>query len=150
MSVRVSTARTRRSQGSTLVEFAMVAFLVIIVLLSVVEMSRMMLTYTTVANSARAAARYAVVHGASRTGTGTNGPSGPGANPTEVLLVATNFAKAGLLQPASLTVNVTYPAGTNVVGSAVEVAVSYAYTPFVGLLPLSVSLSNTSRGVIVF
>jgi Flp pilus assembly protein TadG len=128
----------------------MVVFLLIIVLLSVVEMARMVLVYTTVTNAARAAARYAIVHGSSRTGTGSSGPSGPGANPTEVVQVAKNFASTGMLDVTTLTVNVTYPAGTNSVGSTVQVAVSYTYNPFIGMLPLRVPLSNASRGVIVF
>jgi Flp pilus assembly protein TadG len=151
MRTAVSTARRRRSRGGTLVEFTMVVFLLIIVLLSVVEMGRMVLVYTTVTNSARAAARYAIVHGASRTpGMGKDGPSGPSANPAEVVQVVKDFASTGLLDVNSLTINVTYPAGINTVGSTVNVAVSYTYNPFIGMLPLRVPLSNVSRGVIVF
>jgi Flp pilus assembly protein TadG len=146
----VCAARRKRSRGGTLVEFTMVVFLLVIVLLSVVEMGRMVLVYTTVTNSARAAARYAIVHGASRTGTGKDGPSGPGANPAEIVQVVKDFASTGLLDVNSLTINVTYPAGVNTVGGTVDVAVSYTYNPFIGMLPLRVPLSNASRGVIVF
>jgi Flp pilus assembly protein TadG len=132
-----------------LIEFTLCAFLLIIVLLSVVEMSRMVLAYTAVSNAARAAARYAIVHGSSRTGSGIDGPSGPGANPTEVVQFAKNFAKAGLIDPTRVTVNVTYTGG-NSVGNSVQVGVSYLYNPLIGMLPLSVPLSNVSRGVIVF
>ena len=47
----------RCGRGQTLVEFSLVAFLCMILLLSIVEISRMALVYTTVANAARAGAR---------------------------------------------------------------------------------------------
>ena len=146
----ISVRRRHTSAGSTLIEFALCVFLLMIVLLSVVEMSRLVLVYTAVSNAARAAARYAIVHGSSRTGSGVDGPSGPGANPPQVVQVATNFAKASLINPARLAVTVTYTGG-NSVGSSVQVGVSYSYDPFIGLIPLGgIPLSNVSRGVIVF
>jgi Flp pilus assembly protein TadG len=150
MNPAVLSTRRKKSRGGTLIEFTLVAFLLIIVLLSVVEMGRMVLVYTTVTNSARAAARYAIVHGGLRTGSGTNGPSGPADDPPEVVQVVKNFAHTGLLDVTRLTIQVTYPNGTNTVGSSVNVVVSYAYNPMIGLLPLRVPLSNASRGVIVF
>lgn len=147
--MRAGTRGRTRSRGGTLVEFAICAFLMVIVMLSVVEMARMLLVFTTVANSARAAARYAIVHGALRTGSGTNGPSGPGNDPTEVVLVAKNFASTGAIDTTRLTVSVTYIGG-NAVGNSVNVAVSYPYDPLVGYLPLVVPLRSSSRGVIVF
>jgi Flp pilus assembly protein TadG len=146
----ISVRRRNTSAGSTLVEFALCIFLLMIVLLSIVEMSRMMLVYTAVSNAARAAARYAIVHGSSRTGGGVDGPSGPGTDPPQVVLVATNFARASLIDPARLTVTVNYTGG-NSVGNSVQVGVSYSYDPFIGLIPLAnIPLSNVSRGVIVF
>ncbi len=147
--MRTGGRRRRKSRGGTLVEFAICAFLMVIVLLSVVELARMVLVFTAVANSARAAARYAIVHGSSRTGSGTNGPSGPGSNPAEVVLVAKNFAGTGALDITRLTISVTYTGG-NAVGNSVTVAVSYPYDPLVGYLPLAVPLRSTSRGVIVY
>lgn len=147
--MRAGVGRRRNSRGGTLVEFAICAFLLVIMLLSVVEMARMVLVFTTIANSARAAARYAIVHGASRTGSGTNGPSGPGNNPAEVVQVVKNFASTGALDTTRLTIVVTYIGG-NAVGGSVNVAVSYPYDPLIGYLPLAVPLSSASRGVIVF
>jgi len=59
--------RLRSERGSTLVEFGQVAFLLITTMLAMVEFGRMLVVYTTVANSARAGARYAIVHGNART-----------------------------------------------------------------------------------
>lgn len=142
--------RRATSAGAALVEFTLSGFLMIVVLFSVVEIGRMMLVLTTVTNAARAASRYAIVHGANRTGSGVNGPSGPGDDPPQVVAVATNYAEAGLIAASRLTVDVTYPNGTNTVGSPVVVSVSYAYNPMLGMLPLGVNLRNVSRGIIAF
>ena len=145
----ISTRRRWRSRGASLIEFSLCAFLVVMVLASVVEMGRLLVLYTNVTNAARAAARYAIVHGSTRTGTGVNGPSGPGANPTEVVQVARNFAS--LLNQTNLTVAVTYPNGTNSVGSLVQVTVSCPYDTLLGYFTFSgLTVRNTSQGVIVF
>jgi Flp pilus assembly protein TadG len=144
----VALRRRRRSQGSGLVEFAIVAFLLVMVLLSVIEMARMMLLTTAVTNAARAAVRYAIVHGSNRTGSGVDGPSGPGADPAEVVQVARNYAS--VLNTSALVVSVTYPNGSNTVGSLVTVSLSYPFDPLLGYFPLSLTLRNTSQGVIAF
>ena len=117
--------------------------------LSVVETARLFLAFTAVTNAARSAARYAIVHGEDRTGSGFHGPSGPG-NTIEVENVARNFLSLGTVDVTAATVNVTYPADDNDIGDPVEVAVSCPYSPLFGLLPLNTTLRNTSRGVIVF
>lgn len=141
-------------EGSSLVEFSLITVMFIIVLLSVVEMGRMVLVYTTMANSARAGARYAIVHGGDRTGvgaTGVNGPSGPGST-TQVQTVVTNYAKAGLLDTSKLTITVSYPNATNSVGSPVSVSVTYRYDPMMRYFGsiLNTTLGSTSEGVITY
>jgi len=138
--------RWRENRGSSLIEFALIAFTFIIVLLSVVEMGRMVLVYTAIANAARAGARYAIVHGADQ----TVSPSGPG-NVTNVQTVVKNFASAGLVNTALLTVTVSYPNG-NTAGSPVQVTVTYPYDPLVGYFSsiLNTTLASTSEGVITF
>jgi Flp pilus assembly protein TadG len=138
-------------QGSAMLEFTLIAVMFVIVLLGVVEMGRMVLVFTTVANSARAGARYAIVHGAERTGSGVNGPSGPGST-TQVQTVVQNFASAGLLNTSNLTVTVSYPNGLNTAGSPVSVTVTYPYDAFVPYFSslLNRTLGSTSEGVITF
>jgi len=145
----------RSDSGSSLVEFAFVAVLFIIVLLSVVEMTRMALVYTTMTQAARAGARYAIVHGGERTGSGVDGPSGIACAPTsctQINTVVQNFASAGLLNTDDLTVTVSYPDGANTVGSRVNVTVSYTYDPLVSYFGsvLNKNLGSTSQGVITF
>lgn len=137
--------------GSSLVEFSLISFMFVIVLLGVVEMGRMVLVYTTVANATRAGARYAIVHGGDRTGSGIDGASGPG-NVNEIQTVVQNFASAGLINTSNLTISVTYPDGNNSAGSSVSVTTTYPYDPLVTYFNsfLSATMGSTSEGVITF
>ena len=139
--------RWKMDRGSTMVEFSLIVFMFIIMLFGVVELGRMVLVYTTVANAARAGARYAIVHG----GDLTTGASGPG-NTTQIQTVVQNYASAGLLNTNNLTITVNYPYGTNTAGSPVSVTVTYPYDPLVNYFnsALSVNLGSTSEGVITF
>ena len=142
--------RWREDRGSTMIEFCLISVMLVIVLLGVVEMGRMVLVYTTIANAAREGARYAIVHGADQTAS----PSGPG-NPCtcpDVQTVVKNFASAGLLNTDSLTITVSYPDGSNTAGSHVSVKVTYPYDPFVNYFSsiLNQTLGSTSQGVITF
>jgi Flp pilus assembly protein TadG len=143
-----SLRRKRSQRGATIIEFALVAFQLILIMLALFEFSRMVLVTTTVANAARTGVRYAIVHGSTRTGTGTDGPSGPGQT-ANVSATVTNFAQAGLLDTGRLTINVSYPDGNSDPGSRVVVTLSYPYDPFT-VLPLGVDLRSTTEGVITF
>ena len=136
--------------GQTLVEFSLVFLMSFMLMLAVVEISRMVLVYTTVANAARAGARYAVVHGSNHTGAGANGPSGPANNPPQVVTVIKNFASAGLLQTSNLLITVNYPGGSNAPGQLLSVTVIYPYDPFTSFLPLRVRLGSVTQGVILY
>jgi Flp pilus assembly protein TadG len=138
-------------RGQSLVEFSVVALLTVLMLLFVVEMGRMVLVSTTVANAARAGVRYAIVHGSTRaTGTTVNSASGPGNNPAQVLTAVTNFASAGPLTTSLLIVTVTYPGGSNAPGQSVNVSVVYPYDPLTTYFSKTVRLGSTAQGVIVF
>ena len=143
--------RVKCEEGSTLLEFPLICVMFILVLLSVVEIGRMVLVYTTVANAARAGARYAIVHGGDRTGSGVNGPSGPGST-SQIQTVVQNFASGGLLTTSRPTINVSYPDGTNTPGSRVSVQVTYPYDPLVSYFNASLSstVGSMSQGVIAF
>ena len=114
-------------------------------------MGRMILVYTTVANSARAGARYAIVHGSSRgAGSGSTNASGPSSNPAQVLTVVKDFASAGMLTTSKLVITVAYPGSSNAPGQLVNVTVSYPYDPLTTWLPLRVNLGSTTQGIIAF
>jgi Flp pilus assembly protein TadG len=123
----------------------------VIMLLFVVELGRMLLVYTAVANAARAGLRYAIVHGSSRAAGGTvNSASGPGSNPAQVLTVVTDFASAGLLTTSLLVVNVTYPGSSNAPGQSVNVTVVYPYNPLIAYFSKTLRLGSAAQGIIVF
>ncbi len=116
------------------------------VMFAVVEFGRMVLVSTTVANAARTGIRYAIVHGGTRTGTGADGPSGPG-SVAEIQTNVRRYAGVGLLDTSRLVMDITYPDGNNNPGSRVQVTVRYPYNPFT-VLPLRVNLGSTTQGVI--
>jgi Flp pilus assembly protein TadG len=127
------------------------AVLTVIMLLFVVEIGRMVLVYTTVANAARAGVRYAIVHGSSRSaGATVDSASGPGNNPTQVVTVVKNFASAGLLTTSRLVVTVTYPGGSNAPGQYVTVSAVYPYDPLITYFSKTLRLGSASQGIIVF
>lgn len=139
-----------RQRGATQVEMALSTFLLVMLLLVIVDFSRMMLVFTAVTNAARAGTRYAIVHGSDRSaGTGVDGSSSS-ANYSQITTVVQNFAGTGLLDPSKLTIAVNYPDNSNSAGSRVSVSVSYPFRPLVGYFPLSATLANTSEGVITF
>ena len=137
--------------GQSLVEFSIVCFMLCILTLAVFEMGRMVLVYATIANAARVGARYAVVHGSSRSvGASASNASGPSNNPAQVLSVVTNFASAGILTTSRLVITVTYPGSSNAPGQLVDVTVSYPYDPLTTFLPFRVNMGSTTQGVIAF
>ena len=140
-----------RRDGQGLFEFAVVTLLTVIMLLFVVEMGRVVLVSTTVANAARAGVRYAVVHGNSRAaGTTVNNASGPGNNPAQVVTAVTNFASAGPLTTSLLIVNVTYPGASNAPGQSVNITVVYPYDPLTNYFSHTLRLGSSAQGIIVF
>ena len=145
------TTRLAVRAGQSLVEFSIVCFMLYILALAVFEMGRMVLVYATVANAARVGARYAVVHGSSRSaGAGASNASGPSNNPAQVLSVVTNVASAGILTTSRLVITVTYPGSSNAPGQLVDVTVSYPYDPLTTFLPFRVNMGSTTQGVIAF
>lgn len=138
-------------RGQTLVEFSVVALLTVLMLLFVVEVSRMVLVYTTVANAARAGVRYAIVHGNTRSpGSTVDSASGPAGNPSQVLTVVNNFASAGLLTTSRLVVNITYPDASNAPGKRVSITVVYPYDPLTTYFSHTLRLGSAAQGIIVF
>jgi Flp pilus assembly protein TadG len=135
-------------QGGTLIEFSVALLLVFTVLFGVFETGRLLFTFATLAEAARAGVRYAIVHGADRTGSGVNGPSSP-SDYSQVTLVVQNLASAAGLSLAAPTV--TYGANPPVPGTSVTVTVSYTFTPVSALLSsLGVTLGSTTQGTICY
>jgi Flp pilus assembly protein TadG len=128
--------KTARHPGQAMVEFAIVALSFLVIIFGIMQMSEAVYCYTAVADAAREAARYAMVHS----------PTSPNpATTAQIQQVAINAASG--LNSSNLTVNVTWPADPNIsTQSDAQVAVSYAYSiqiPLVGTT--NFNLSSTSR-----
>jgi hypothetical protein len=149
-------SRDACAAGSTLVEFALVLFQLMLVLLAGIEFARMVVVYTSLVDAANMGTRYAIVHGSQNTGSTApvpgvdpgSRPSGPGNNPVDVVNTI-KYWKTGL-DPAKLNVSVTYANGSNDPGSIVTVKVWYLYEPFT-LLPIkNMKIGAVSAGVIMY
>jgi Flp pilus assembly protein TadG len=125
------------SRGQTLVEFSFTVFMLVMVLLGVVEIGRMVLVYTTIANAAKAGVRYAEVHGADSA-----------VSASQVQTVVQNYLSAAPLSSASATITSSGVGGA--IGSPVSVTVTYPYDPLTSYFPLTVTLGSSSQGVITF
>ena len=143
-------------RGSSMVEVTLTVSLMLTVIFGIVECGRLMMAYTTLSDAARLGTRYAMVHGGYRTGSGMDGPSGPG-NTTNIETTVLGLTNAAGLTPA--TVQVTYyppasnptAAASNGVGNSVQVTVQYTFNAIVPLIPLvNVTLSSTSEGTICY
>lgn len=142
--------RLRRSEGATLVEFSLVALMLVIMLLGVVEIGRMVLVYTALNDAARAGVRYAIVHGSDTGVLSTCAPNGCSGINTAVQ----TYASAGLINGANVTTSVAFPdkGSPDIPGSHVTVTVTYTYDPLISYFSskLNVGMGATSEGVIVF
>jgi Flp pilus assembly protein TadG len=137
-------------RGQTLVEFSLSAFMLIMLLMGVVEICRIILVYTTIANASRAGVRYAIVHG-------THNPP-----TTSVTNVVNSYLGVGSVNTGTVTVNVEYLgapgctglgciAGCTNPGCAVTVTVNYPYNPLFSYFPITtLHLASKSQGVITF
>ena len=124
-------------------------------LLSIVEMSRMILVYTSRLPMRRMPAC------ATRSFTELTIPALPSAVGTScaptsctagVAQVVQEYASTGLINPSNLTATVSLPNSSNAAGKTVQVTVTYTYDPMVSYFSskLNVNMGATSEGVIVF
>src|SRR5438552_2760954 len=89
--------RLSDKRGQTLVEFSLSTLMLVMLLIGVVEICRIVLVYTTIANAARAGVRYAIVHGTN------NAPV------TSVEQIVKNYLGPGSVNTGTVTVTVNYP-----------------------------------------
>ena len=152
------------SRGQALVEFALVALMLIILILSMLELVSMMHTYNTLADSAKEGVRYAIVHG-----TNNSSPSGPTCPCVDIdgpaapygttpgngsgFGVVKTFAQYSLHDITGLTVTVSYPDTTNKPENQppnrVQVVVSYPYRPFFNLGWPNITVNAAAQGRIM-
>ncbi len=148
-------ARQRLQRGQAAVEFALVVVFLVVLLVSILEMTMFIYTYAALTNAAKEGVRYAIVHGASAGATVTDtvkSLSTPCSTAASGSLLSTvqTYAALSLHNTSSMSINACYPDGDNKPGSAVQVSVSYPYQPIFGLRWASVTVSANSVGRIAF
>jgi len=125
-------------KGATIIEFSLSFLLFVIVLVGVVEASRLVWAYTTLAHAARRGARYVMVH---------NGRN-PAAD-ADVAAVVKTFTVG--LNNDSVTVTPSYDDTGRAGGSTATVAVSYPFSFIASPLVFDadgLTLTATSRTVL--
>jgi Flp pilus assembly protein TadG len=139
------TSRSRRRRGATMVEFALFFIIFLVLSLGLMELGRAVWSYVTLSHAARAAGRYAIVHGGSN-------PIGGGPSITQVA-----HENAIGLDSSSVSVVVTYDDGAGIAapnqqGNVVQVRVSYPFR-FVGaglVVPQStINMQSTARMIVL-
>jgi Flp pilus assembly protein TadG len=133
--IRLSRTRgIRGEKGATLLEFAVVGILFMMLTAGMMELARGVWTYNTVAHAAREGARFAIVRGQD---------SGSPATPAQVEA----FVKSRI-PIDTVTVTTTW-APDKKPGSNVQVKVDFAFSPVVPFFP-AIPLTSTSRMVISY
>lgn len=141
-----------RSSGQALVEFALVAPFLFLLLFGVIEFARFVY-YTEILNSAvREGARYAIVHGSESLGGGSGPGSSSDVNGTNVVNIVRGFA-IGVIRDGDFQIKVCWPGQSsdpetwdpddpgvcyvdNNPGSFVKVTFDYQYKLLIPLVPL--------------
>jgi Flp pilus assembly protein TadG len=128
--------------GQGMVEFAIVATALLMLLLAMMTMGEAVYTYNTMSQAAREAVRYAVVHS----------PTSPNpASNDQIAQIAVNYAEAVGFTKSDVTV--TWPKDPNINNISnkadaydAQVAITYAYKTHVPFLKaMSFNLTSTSR-----
>ncbi|HEY6072872.1 MAG TPA: TadE/TadG family type IV pilus assembly protein [Anaerolineales bacterium] len=142
----------KRQAGQAAVEFVLILVFLVVFLLSFVEITALVYTYSVLAGSAKEGVRYGIVHGT--LSTTCSGPGAPGipcdAGAAGLKGVVANFARGSLNNTAGMTVTPTYPDGVSTPSSRVRVVVSYSYQPLFGLGWPTVTVNAASEGRIAF
>ena len=109
--------------GAVILEFAIVAPVVLLLLIGSLDLGLAVYAYNTLAEGARAGTRYAAVNG--------TGGGATASDVADIVLDAMPGVKA-----QNLKVQVSWPDGNNLPGSRVTVVVTYSYRPVARLLGL--------------
>lgn len=124
--------------GGVAAEFAVLLPVFLLIIVGIVELSHYGFTQMTLADAARSGARYASTHGST-----SPVPATSSTVTTTVRNAAVN------LNPALISVNATF-VPNNAPGSVAAVVVTYPFTPILsGVIP-AITVTVSSRMVIVY
>ncbi len=130
--------RFARDGAQTLVEFALILPLMLLIVTGLFDMARAVFQENTLAFAAREASRYAIVHGSA-----SASPAGPA--PLSDQAVKDQVAKytIGL---TNVTVTVTWPDGNNNRNSRVQVVTTAPFVPLPSQFFTNAAFQITLRG----
>lgn len=144
--------RLRGERGQAQIEFALSIMAVLITVFASWELLMAMYTASVLADAAKEGVRYAIVHGSGSTlcsGPNLSAPCAYDAPADEVVKTVKNYAKASLHDVSAISVNVTYPDGSNEPPNRVQVAVTYTYVPYIQLGFFTPRFTTRAAGRIV-
>jgi Flp pilus assembly protein TadG len=132
----VALNRRKFAASQTMVEFALVASVFLLLIFATIQVALTVYNYNTVCSVARETVRFAMVHSPASANPATN---------SQIQQIAINNAVG--LDPSRLTVTVTWPADANLpLQKDAQIGISYQYQlniPF--LAPVSLTLTSTSQ-----
>ena len=127
--------RWRRQRGQSLVETALMIWVIITVVFSVFELGWLMYTYSVLADAANEGVRYAIVHS--------------GGDPAGTQAKVKAFASTSMHDVSAITVTVTSPDGTYAPPNRVRVTVTYTYIPFLPQFITAPTMHSFAEGRMV-
>jgi hypothetical protein len=104
-------------------------------------------------NAAKEGLRYAIVHGANSTQcSGPNAAKPCAFDPGNLKVISrvSDYARASLHDISAISIDVSYPDGTNDAPNRVAVNVSYSYVPYINLPFFHPVLTTHAQGRIVY
>lgn len=135
------------TRGAAQVEFVFSVVLVVFLLFWIIEMCMLVYALSVLSDAAKEGVRYAIVHGSGNAN--CSGPSStacPDADAINVRNVVLDYSKYSLKDISAISVNVSYPDGSNDPPNRVVVAVTYNYVAWFRLLGNPPQLRTTAHG----
>lgn len=137
--------------GQALVEFALVAPVLLLTLFGIIELGRFVLAYEAANNAVREGTRYAIVHGyysVAPVGPSPDGTPDNACPPTTVSTAVVQSVVQGnaYTLPRATSINVCWPDGTNLRGNRISIAADFpfqALAPMVNLPPINIHAEST-------
>lgn len=143
----IRTVESTSEDGSSLVEFALAAVLILTTLFGIADVGRALLAYDYVANAARTGTRFAMVRGTSCSALSGGCP----ANQSDIQTYLRSNATG--LDSSALTVTAACMSGASLTppcdpGKPIRVAVQYSFAFVTPLIPYSWTMTSSSQVVV--
>src|SRR2546422_5613793 len=127
--------RWGRQRGQSLVETALMIWVIITVVFCVFELGWLMYSYSVLADAANEGVRYAIVHS--------------GADPAGTQTKVKTFASTSMHDVSAISVSVIPPDGTYAPPNRVRVSVTYTYIPFLPQFITAPTMHSFAEGRMV-